>query len=112
MEGREILQSYDFCRPLSLGPASGTMATVGALEERQISDCNFSAPSPPRSGKGSPAPGKIWMLEVAGRIKTQRETHSRWYSPAGTVVTGWDSTREVGEPGETWRQEKSWAERL
>ena len=48
------------------------------------------------------------MLEVAGGIKTQWETHSKPCSLAGTVVASWDGTRETGEPDDTWRWEKSW----
>ena len=32
----------------------------------------------------------------------------RWCSHAGTVVAGWNSTREIGELGDTWRLEKNW----
>ena len=32
-------------------------------------------------------------------------------SPAGTVVTSYDITREIGELGNTWRKDKSWAVR-
>ena len=35
----------------------------------------------------------------------------RQCSSAETVVAGWDSTREIGEPGDTWRWEMIWATR-
>ena len=46
-------------------------------------------------------PGETWMLKAAGGIKTQQETHSWCYTPAGTVFTDEDSTREIGELGDT-----------
>ena len=51
-------------------------------------------------------PVEIWLLEVAGEKKMQRETHRKQCSLAGTVVTIWDSTREIGELGDTRRWEK------
>ena len=32
-----------------------------------------------------------------------------WCSPVETVDTGWVLIREIGELGDTWRREKSWA---
>ena len=49
------------------------------------------------------------MLEVTGGMKMQWEPHSEQCSLAGTVVTGWDSSRETGELGDTWGWKKSWA---
>ena len=49
------------------------------------------------------------MLEVTGGMKMQWEPHSERCSLAGTVVTGWDSSRETGELGDTWSWEKRWA---
>ena len=37
------------------GLAAGTAAASGALEEIQISDCNFATPTPPRAGKPVPS---------------------------------------------------------
>ena len=99
-----------FWRPTerSLGPAPGTVAAVGVLEVSPDSDCNFAAPSPPRPGMPKQPPSHTtWMLKIAVGIKTQWETQQP--SLAGTVVSGWDSTREIGEPGDTWSWEKSWA---
>ena len=48
------------------------------------------------------------MLEVAGGIKMQWETHSRGRSPTCSVMAGWDSTREIREQGDTWKWGKSW----
>ena len=36
-------------------------------------------------------------------------THSWQHTLAGAIVTGWDSTRETGELGDTWSWEKRWA---
>ena len=49
------------------------------------------------------------MLKVTGRDKDTLGNTQRECSPAGTVVVSWDSIREIGEPGDTWRWEKSWA---
>ena len=48
------------------------------------------------------------MLQVTGKDKDTVGNTQRWYSPAGTVIVGWDSIREIGESGDTWRWEKSW----
>ena len=49
------------------------------------------------------------MLEVAGGNKDEASNTQGQYSPAETVDAGWVITREIGEPGDTWRTEKSWA---
>ena len=49
------------------------------------------------------------MLEVAGGNEDEVGDAQRQCFPAGTVVTSWDSSREIGEPGDTWRREKTWA---
>ena len=51
------------------------------------------------------------MLEVAGGNKDKVGDTQRRCSPTETVDTGWVITREIGEPGDTWRREKSWAVR-
>ena len=87
------------------GLVTGTMAAAGALEDSRISNCHSqTAPSQPR--EASPTSGEIWMLKVTGGIKTQWETHSRWYYLAGAVVRAISTTREIGEPGDIWRWEK------
>ena len=48
------------------------------------------------------------MLEVTTGNKDTVGDTQRCF-PAETVVTDWDSTREIGEPSDTWRWEKSWA---
>ena len=79
------------------GPAPGTTewwlpsiripAAVGVLEESQVSDSNFTAPSSPRARNPVPL-RETWMFEVAEGIKTQWETHSRGFSPVWSVVAG------------------------
>ena len=49
------------------------------------------------------------MLEVAGGKADAVGDTQRWCSPARTVVTSQDLTREIGELGNTWRSEESWA---
>lgn len=84
----------------SPGPAPQTKAGVGTLEESQDRDFNFIASSTPRAEK--PVQGQK-RLQVPGGIKNQWKTHSRLHFPAGTVVTVWDSTREISEAGDIWR---------
>ena len=43
------------------------------------------------------------MLEVAGENRDDVGDSQRWYTSAGTVDT---STREIEEPGNTWRREE------
>ena len=61
---------------------------------------NLQLPPPPEQGSQSRL-GETWMLEVAVRIKMQWETHSQGRSPPWTLVTSLDSTREIGEQGDT-----------
>ena len=35
--------------------------------------------------------------------------HCWWCTLAGVVFAGWYSTKEIGEPGDTWSWEKRWA---
>ena len=48
------------------------------------------------------------MLEVAGGNKDEASNTQGQYSPAETVDAGWVITREIGEPGDTWRKEGLW----
>ena len=43
------------------------------------------------------------MLEVAGENKDDVEDPQGWYTSSGTMDSG---TREIGEPGKTWRREE------
>lgn len=49
------------------------------------------------------------MLEVTRGNKDEVGDLKNQCSPAGTVVTGWDIIRDIGEQDDTWRREKSWA---
>ena len=49
------------------------------------------------------------MLDVAGRYRDKVADAQWWCSPTETVDGSWVITREIGEPGDTWRTEKSWA---
>lgn len=48
------------------------------------------------------------MLEITGGSKGAVGDAQRWRSPASTVVARWNSSREIGELGDTWRWEESW----
>ena len=84
------------------------MAATGALEESQISDCNFTVPSTPRAGEPVLHQVRPGCLSHWGDKDVVGDPQ-RWCSLAGTMVVSWDSTREIGELGDTWRWEKNWA---
>ena len=56
----------------------------------------------------SAAPGWTWMPKVTGENKEEAANVQGRCAPTETVDTGWVITREIGEPGDTWRMEKSW----
>ena len=89
------------------GTCAGMAAAAGALEESWVSNCNFTAPSPPIAGKPVLQQERPGCWKSLGDKDAVGDTQ-RWYSSARPVVTGWDSTRESDEPGNTWRWEKSW----
>ena len=48
------------------------------------------------------------MLEIAGGNRDEVGVTQRWYTPAGAVdPTSEVINREIGEPRDTWRKEKS-----
>ena len=49
------------------------------------------------------------MLEVTGVNKGKVGDVQGWCSSIGTVDSGWVISRQIGEAGDTWRREKSWA---
>ena len=49
------------------------------------------------------------MLEVAGGNKDKLGDTHRQCSPTETVDASWVITREIGEPDDPWRREKSGA---
>ena len=49
------------------------------------------------------------MLEVTVVNKDKVADAQGRCSPTDTVDAGWVITREMGEPGDAWRREKSWA---
>ena len=51
------------------------------------------------------------MLDVAGRYRDKVADAQWWCSPTETVDGSWVITREIGEPGDTWRWEMIWATR-
>ena len=53
--------------------------------------------------------GWTWVLEVTGVNKNTVGDTQEWCSPAETVDASWVITREIGEPGDAWRRERSWA---
>ena len=60
------------------------------------------------------APGSTWMLEVTGgwgecEIKTKWEIHRGNVHSLGLWTPGGSLPRKIGEAGDTWRREKSWA---
>ena len=87
----------------------GSVAPTGALEKRQISNCNSTTPSPTRIEKAvthHERPGYLKSLE--GKKDAVGDAQ-RQCSPAGTVVTKQDIAKETGDLGDTWKREKSWA---
>ena len=75
----------------SLGWVPGTAAATGALEEIQISDCNFAASSPPRAGTPVPhqeRPGCLKLLGKRGKC-SGRSTEA--------VFPTWDHGRHLGQ---------------
>ena len=48
------------------------------------------------------------MLEIAGGTKDEVANAQRRCAPAETVDSSWVITREIGDPGDAWRREKSW----
>ena len=53
------------------------------------------------------APAWTWKLEVAGGNKDEVTNVQGPCVPTETVDPGWVITREIWEPGDTWRREKS-----
>ena len=49
------------------------------------------------------------MLEVTGGDKEEVSDTQGQCSPAENMDAGWVITREIGELGDSWRREKSWA---
>ena len=49
------------------------------------------------------------MLEVTGGNKDEVADTQGQCLPTKTVDSGLVITREIGEPGDAWRREKSWA---
>ena len=49
-------------------------------------------------------PGWTWMLEVAGENKNEVPNAQGLYPPTDTVDASWVITREIGEPGDTWKR--------
>ena len=49
------------------------------------------------------------MLEVTEGNKDEMANVRGWCASSETVDAGWAITRVIGEPGDTWQKEKSWA---
>ena len=49
------------------------------------------------------------MLGVAEGNKDEVSNTQGQCAPTGNVDTGWVITREIEDPGDTWRRGKSWA---
>ena len=49
------------------------------------------------------------MLEVTEGNKDEMANVRGWCASSETVDAGWAITRVIGEPGDTWQMEKSWA---
>ena len=85
------------------GKVPGSRAAAGVLKDSQVHGsvpCQAGRIEQHQNGPG--------CLKCLGGNKDEVADAQGRCSPAETVDTGWVFTREIGEPGDTIRREKSW----